>query len=155
MIGFCIGEAAKTDEEYKNKLKMKRLIFIIMMAAGIITLAVRHYYIGVIADYVNGFYLGFGTSIIAGSSILLIRNEMIMRNEKKLHDLRIKNYDERNVSIADDALRTATLIMVAATYVYGIIAGIKDQQILKMMSLLVFIFAAAYVIAYKVISLRK
>lgn len=156
MTGFlCMGTAAKTDEEYKNKLKAKRAFYIIMIAAGIVTLAARRYYIGVIADYVSGFYLGFGTSIIASALILLIRNEMIMRDEKKLHGWRVKSCDERNVSIANDAFRTAALILFAATYIYGIIAGIKDQQILKMMSFLVCTFAASYVIAYKVISLRK
>lgn len=153
MRGIIWRTTAKTNEEYKLVIK-KRIKFMIgIIAIGIITTAVALYaelYMdAVISGHMLGFYTGVGTGLVVAGIIMLIKNRMLLGNEEKLKESRLRDTDERIQEIGNKAFRVATYVMLIAIYVTILIGGIFIPEIIKILMFIVCAFLLAYAIAFK------
>lgn len=90
-------------------------------------------------DYMQGFYMGVGSGITAGSVVLWLRYQAMLKNEKKLKENGIALLDERNKEISSAAL----------------IGGIWSPEVTKCVISLFSLFIAVYFISYRFVSLRN
>lgn len=148
---FC-GTTAATNEEYRTVLKRRNIWMVILMLAGALIAGSALYaeQAGKTAlpEYSIGVYCGFGAGIALAGLILLIRNMILMGNEGKLKQDRLENSDERIREISNRACRSSLAILVLALVVGGMIGGIFEPILVKMMILLVDVFALSYIGSY-------
>ena len=149
---FC-KTIAKNNEEYKNIIKNRMKVMVILMVIGIITALagiIGEFYLKTpVSDKVLGVYNGLGSGLFAASLVLWIKNKTLLKNEEKLKESRLNNTDERNLEISRKALNIAAYVMLASVYIIGLIGGIFYPILFKVLSLIVCIFLLTYVIAYK------
>ncbi len=148
---FC-GTTAATNEEYRTVLKRRNIWMVILMLAGALIAGSALYaeQAGKTAlpEYSIGVYCGFGAGIALAGLILLIRNMILMGNEGKLKQDRLENSDERIREISNRACRSSLAILVLALVVGGMIGGIFEPILVKMMILLVDVFGLSYIGSY-------
>lgn len=148
---FC-GTTAATNEEYKGVLKRRNMWMGILIFAGALIAGLALYAEqtgkAALPDYAIGVYCGFGTGIALAGLILLIRNLVLMGNEGKLKEDRLKNSDERISEISNRACRTSFGILVVALIVSGMISGIFTPMLLKAAILMIDVAVLSYIGAY-------
>lgn len=106
-------------------------------------------------DYMQGFYMGVGSGITAGSVVLWLRYQAMLKNEKKLKENGIALLDERNKEISSAALWITALVMLTAAYIIALIGGIWSPEVTKCVISLFSLFIAVYFISYRFVSLRN
>lgn len=147
---FC-QTTATTNEEYKKELKKKNgwLIFSMLgsAAAAVVLFLVEMRGAGAVSDYMLGVYCGACTGIFAACLVLLIRNLILLKDEEKLKQSRIKNYDERNAEIRNKAVLAAIRVMMIACLLVALIGGLYDAYLIKIMLLVVYVFLFSYLVA--------
>lgn len=147
---FCQTTAA-TNEEYRKELKDKNrwLIFGIIGAAAVagVILSVESRGIGEISDYMLGVYCGACTGISVACLIFFIKNLLLLNNEEKLKESRIKNYDERNAEIRNKAVIAAIRIMMIVCLLTALVGGLYDAYLIKIMLFVVYVFLFSYLAA--------
>lgn len=150
---FCGTTNARTNEEYKFVIKKRIKLIIGIIVIGIITAAVALYATffmdAVISEHMLGVYTGLGVGLIIAGIILLINFIMLLGNEEKLKEHRLRDTDERIKEIETKALRVATIVMLIALYATLLIGGIFFPVISKFIVLIVCAFLLAYAIAFK------
>lgn len=153
MRGLLCGTNAKTNEEYREVIKKRMRLMILLAIIGVITAAIgfaAEIWIDVpISEHMLGVYSGVGTGLLAAGIILWIKNKSMLNNEQKLKESRLNNTDERIREISGKAFRAATYLMIAAMYAIALIGGLFDPILVKTLLLTVCLFLLAYVIAYK------
>lgn len=156
MLGMFCGSDCKTNEEYKKVIKGRILLFIGIIALGLITLIVTLFgdrYLNLkISENMISTYSGFGTGLIVVGVLLLVKNISILNNEEKLRKVRISNTDERIKEISLKASRVALGFMLVTMYLAGLIGGIWYPVITQILFFIISLFLVIYVIAYKIIS---
>lgn len=122
---ICLSDA-KTNEEYKQKLKAVNYF-----AVGFIVMGAILFGVSLIAqmggmwklpEFAFGFYCGAGCGAIGWGIALLIKNIRLMKNEEKLTRSRIEATDERTLEInlrAGNAAYSATFIIGFFTLIIG------------------------------------
>lgn len=149
---FCMT-TAKNNEEYRRELKVRNVIYAILMLAGIgITVFAYYAYAFMdlaVEEYTLGFYCGAGTGVFVGAGILLIRNCIVMKDEQRLKEARLENSDERNLEINGKAIRVSSFLMVCAAAAFAFIGGIFNAELVKPMTFLIIFFAFSYMAARK------
>lgn len=156
MLGMFCGSDCKTNEEYKKVIKGRILLFIGIIALGLITLIVTLFgdrYLNLkISENMISTYSGFGTGLIVVGVVLLVKNILILNNEEKIRRVRISNTDERIKEISLKASRVALGSMLVTMYLVGLIGGIWYPVITQILFFIISLFLVVYVIAYKIIS---
>jgi len=156
MLGMFCSSDCKTNEEYKKVIKGKILLFMTIIALGVITLIVTflgdRYLDLKISENMISLYFGFGTALITMGIILVIKNISVLNNEEKLRRVRISNTDERIKEISIKASRVALGFMLVSMYLVGLVGGIWYPEITQILFSIISLFLVVYVIAYKVIS---
>lgn len=141
-------KVAKTNEEYKEIIKARIKIFIILIILGMLTLvlALANRVTDVIklSDYMDGIYSGMGTGLIFASVILMVKNLRLLKNEEALKKSRLENTDERNIMIAQRASRSATMVVLIISYVGMLIMGAFNEVILYCFMVVVMVFICSY-----------
>lgn len=149
---FCTT-TSKTNEEYKNVIKNRMKIMVVLMVIGIITALagiIGEFYLKTpVSDRVLGVYTGLGSSLFAAGLTLWIKNKIIFNNEEKLRESRLNNNDERNQEISRKSLNIAAYVMLVSLYVIGLVGGIFYPILFNVLSFIVCIFLLTYVIAYR------
>lgn len=108
------------SDDFEKNLRRRRLFAFGMLAVGITGILCYLFLLHdntAIHDYIRGFYLGAATGISLGAVILLIRATWLLSDPEALKKARIKETDEREKQIANDAFRlagTVTFFTVAA-----------------------------------------
>lgn len=156
MLGMFCSSDCKTNEEYKRYIRGRLILFIGIIILGSITLGIT--FLG--EKYLNfklnenmiGTYSGFGCGLIVMGVILLSKNILILKNEKKLRQVRISNTDERNKEISLKASRIALVFMLVSMYLVALIGGLWYPEITLILFSIICLFLVVYLIAYKVIS---
>lgn len=147
---FC-QTAATTNEEYRKELKKKNQWMAFLALAGaaiaVIALLVEERGADAFSDYMLGVYCGAGTGIFVACLILIVRNLLLLKNEEKLKQSRLENYDERNVEIRNKAVLAAVKVMLVLCLVVELIGGIFYPYLIKVMLLIIYAFLLSYLAA--------
>lgn len=147
---FCQTTAA-TNEEYRKELKKKNAWLGCCMlgsaAAAVVIGRVEMRGAGAVSDYMLGVYCGACTGIAIACLIFLIRNLILLKDEEKLKQSRIANYDERNAEIRNKAVFAAIRVMLAACLLVGLVGGLYDAYLIKIMLFVMYAFLLSYLAA--------
>jgi hypothetical protein len=154
MRGLLCGTTAKTNEEYKQVVKVRIYRFFGLGLIGAITLTTallaEFYWKLDVKEEMLGVYTGGGFGILLISVIMIIKNMLMLKDEEKLKESRISNSDERIMEISNRAFRTASIIMLIAMYALALIGGLFNPVLVKLLSMVVSIFLFAYLVSYYV-----
>jgi hypothetical protein len=152
MRGLLCGTTAKTNEEYKQVVKIRMYRFVGLGLIGAITLITallaEFYWKLDVKEEMLGVYTGGGFGLLLISIIMLIKNALMLRDEEKLKSSRISNSDERIKEISNRAFRTASIIMLITMYAVALIGGLLYPVLVEMLSAVVAIFVFAYLVSY-------
>ncbi len=147
---FCATTAAN-NEEYRKILKKRNLWYLLIGAAGILiavsALAAQNQGVE-LPDYILGVYSGFGTGLVLGMAILIIRNLMLLKNEEKLKQDRLKNTDERLELIGNKASQAAFKVLLLGGSVTALIGGIYEPVLIKVLLFELDLFIFSYLVAF-------
>lgn len=147
---FCVTTATN-NEEYKKVLKRKNLWMIALGLAGIVIAAAAYFARGdegvQLPEYILGVYCGLGTGLTLAAIILFVRNCLLMGDEEKLRQSRLKNSDERIAEIRGKAALVATSVTLFLGTGLGLLLGIYEQVLIKAVLFMLYIFLFSYIIA--------
>lgn len=150
---FC-GTTAATNEEYKKIVKGRNKYMAALIAVGIVIAAASFIAwakgIAVLPEYMLGVYAGVGTGLALGGLILLVRNLMLLKDEKKLKESRLENSDERLAEISNHALKSALGVLMLAILVVSMIGGIFYPVLVKMLLFILLFFMLSYITAFRI-----
>lgn len=148
---FC-ATTATTNEEYRKVLKRRNIWMGALVMAGILIAGTAWHeeqsQSMALPEYSIGLYCGFGVGIAIAGALLFIKNLILMRNEEKLRRSRLENADERLHEISSRASRMALMVLMFVIITGGMICGIYEPLVLKIMIFLIDIFAFSYMIAF-------
>lgn len=149
---FCGGCKARNNDEYRIFLKKRQKRMWIFVLVGLLTVAAGTAYIGINGfedSYTLGFVFGFGIGLALAALLFILKIQKIMRDEEKLKEARLKETDERELEVGNQALRAAAKMMLAALYVLLIIGGLFRQETMAVCWILMSVFLLSYIIAKK------
>lgn len=149
---FCGGCKARTNDEYRVVLKKRQKRMPVLLIAGLLTVAAGIVYIGINGfedSYALGFVFGFGTGLALGAVLAMVKIWKTLQDEEKLKEARLKETDERELEVGNQALRLTAKVMLAVLYVLLIIGGLFWEEIMFVCCFLVGIFLLSYMIAKK------
>lgn len=147
---FCQTTAA-TNEEYRKELKARNgwLLFMALCGAGAVIIAGLAESGGAagIPDYMLGVYCGSGAGIMVASLVLYVRNLRLLKDEVKLKQSRLENYDERNMEIRNKAVLAAIKVLLVVCIVAAMIGGIFYPYLIKILIFVIYVFLFSYLAA--------
>lgn len=156
MLGIFCATKVASDEEYRKYVRRRSFVFGGMVVIGAITaaiaLAAEFLWTVEVSELMLGVYTGVGTGLILAGIILLIKNGMLLKNDKKLRQERIANSDERNIQISTMATKAALAVLLTGMYFTVLIGGLWDPVLTKIMAFLLMLFMFSYLVAYRIIS---
>ena len=158
MKGLLCNTTAKTNEEYRQVLKMRMYRFLCIGLVGTITLVTallaEFYWKLNVPEQMLGVYTGVGAGLLCISLIMLIKNKILLGDEEKLKQSRINDADERIREISSRAFKTAAVIMLVVMYIAALVGGLFYPVLVKLLLAIISVFAFAYVVAYSVYNKR-
>ena len=149
---FCGGCKARTNEEYRVVLEKRQKKMLILMLAGLLTVGAGILYIwlyGFEDSYSLGFVFGFGTGLALGALIAMLKISRTLQDEEKLKAARLRETDERELEVDNQALRLTAKIMLAALYILLIVGGLFLPEIMTVCCILISVFLLSYGFAKK------
>jgi vacuolar-type H+-ATPase subunit I/STV1 len=153
MRGILCGSTARTNEEYKEVIKSRMKIMVVIIIVGIITAVVgfsAEFYFDVsINEHMLGVYSGIGVGLFVAGTMLLIKNRLLLNNDEKLKESRLNNTDERNREISNKAFRIASYTMLAALYAVALVGGLFYPILAEILLFLACVFVLTYAISFK------
>lgn len=154
MNGLFCGCRAKNNEEYKTVLKKRRNKCWLLFGAGTVTAAlsiVAAVFGADIADaYQIGIVSGLGGGLILGSLIAITRICRTLASEERLKEKRLRETDEREIEVANQALQVTSKIILVVLYILMIVGGLFSEEIFSTCILLIGIFLVSYTIGCKI-----
>lgn len=131
MLFRSMWEPAKTDEEYREKLKRRRDFIPVMVVSGAASIVVSVLLIRFREgkEFISGLYMGLGCGILAVSVVWFLRIRNTLQDEKKLRMKRLKESDERNIQLTLKAHYTAGLLLVMTGYVIMLVSAFFSMQV--------------------------
>lgn len=158
MRGLLCGTTAKTNEEYKQVVKIRIYRMIGLGLIGAITLVTallaQFYWKSEIKSEMLGVYTGAGSGLLLAAIVMVIRNILMLKDEEKLKESRISNGDERIREISNKSFLAASVTMLIAMYALALIGGLFYPVLVKLLLLIVMIFVFAYMISYRIYNKR-
>jgi vacuolar-type H+-ATPase subunit I/STV1 len=149
---LCVSDV-KTNEEYREVIKNRMKIMIVLIILGIITAAIgfsAEFYFDVpVNDQMIGVYSGVGVGLFIVGTILLIKNKMLLKDEKKLKESRLNNTDERINEISNKAFKIASYAMIITLYLIALIGGLFYPILAEVLLFIVCVFLLFYMGAFK------
>lgn len=105
--------------------------------------------------YHSGMYTGIGFGLVIAAIVFSIRIRVLLGNEEKLKEEKIRCTDERNVANSTKAFRVAGGALIIVMYIVAIIAGAWNHTVVMMMLGFVFFFVIVYLIAFKILDQKE
>ena len=96
--------------DFETVLRRRRLFAFAMLAVGLTGVVCFFLFVNdnpALHDFVQGFYLGAASGISLGAVIFLIRTTYLLGHPEEAKKARIKETDEREKKIVNDAFRLA------------------------------------------------
>lgn len=138
-------------EDFKKILYRRIKLFYVLGTLGIFIFTVG--IVPLVTDlftieaYASGLLTGCGSALIACSAVSIICTYKIIKNEDRLKEERLKYQDERNILIANQSIKAATIALLAALYVSMILVLIINHEMLYYILVPIFVFLIAYLVA--------
>lgn len=153
LIKSILSTNAKSDQEYRKVIKRRQNLCFIVMLIGITTAGFSFYFSNIkpsfLSDFFSGFYCGCGTGLVIGGILAYIKYRSLLKNEKRLHEKRLAENDERNQMISQKAFFMTSIIMIAILYtallLSGLLSTILFQTLLSIVLLYFLIFLVTYI----------
>ena len=113
--------------DYDRSLRRRRLMAFGLLAVGITGIVCYLLLIhdsGVLSDYARGFYLGAASGITLGAVFLLVRVTYLLSNPEARKKAKIKEQDEREKAIVNQAFQFAGMFtfFAAAASLFVLVA---------------------------------
>ncbi len=149
MLFQSMWGSANTDEEYREKLRKRRNFIPVMVIAGIAAIVVSQFLLhqGDEKDFVAGLYMGLGSGVLAVSVVWFFKLRGTLRDEKRLREKRLKEWDERNIQMTLKAHYTAGILMIMAGYVTMLVSGFFSMEIFWTVWVMVMLYFILFTIA--------
>ena len=158
MNGLLCSSKAKTNEEYRQVIKTRMSRMILLLVIGLITIVIsivaQHNDAFSISDQMINVYRGAGSGLTFAAIVLWFRNKTVLKDEQKLKESRLSNTDERLQEISRSSFRIASITLLIALYLVGLIGGLFYPILVNVLSGLVCIFLLVYVVSYKMYEQR-
>jgi hypothetical protein len=149
---LCVSNI-KTNEEYRVVIKTRMKIMVGIIFLGIITATIgfcaEFYFKTPMNEHMIGVYSGIGVGLFIVGTILLIKNRLLLKDDKKLKESRLNNTDERIQEISNKAFKIASYSMIIALYLIALIGGLFYPVLTEVLLFIVSIFLLAYMGAFK------
>lgn len=137
------------SKDFDKSLRLRRLLSFALLGVGLVGMAC--YFLLVpgssLSDYAQGFYLGAASGVTLGAVILLVRTQYLLTHPQAKQQAKIKENDERERRIVNDAFRLAGIVtFFTAAAVLFIILPLNTSAfyaLLGVMALYSLSFAAA------------
>lgn len=122
---------AKTDEEFREKLRQRKNFTPVMTILGMASIIASMFLLRSDGDrdFVAGLYMGLGCGIIAVNIIWFLKIRSLLKDEKKLRMKRLKESDERNIQVTLKAHYTAGVLLILAGYMILLISGFFSMEV--------------------------
>lgn len=133
MITNMIFKGAKTDEEYAAVLRKRKVLFVILIFAGLVAVV-----LGIVlgahmtnrnVSFLSGLYCGIGAGMIAEGIINIIKMNRILKDAGKIRAKRMKENDERNIMIKQKAFSSAGIMVAVVAYAVLLISGFFSMEV--------------------------
>lgn len=145
-----------SNDDYRVFLKRRSRWMLGMLAGGIFSLCIMFLAAPIwkitLSSSQATLYSSFGIAFITVSMVQLFKNRSLLRNEKRLHQVRIAFSDERNLQISSMAARWALTALLIAMYLVMLIGGLRYPVLFTALSYLICLFLIVYLVARYVIS---
>ena len=124
-------EPAKTDEEYREKLRKRKKFTPVLIILGAAAIVVSMYLLQCKEDrdFVAGLYMGIGCGVLAVSIVWFLKIRSLLKDEKKLRVKRLKESDERNIQVTLKAHYTAGLLLILTGYTVLLVSGFFSMEV--------------------------
>lgn len=99
-------------------------------------------------SFMEGFYTGFGSALIIASICIIIKNIMLLKNEKKFKKAEIEYIDERNQFIRDITFITTSYIFMVILAFAVVISGMFNAIVFVTLLVMFFIYALLLLLTY-------
>lgn len=156
MLGIFCATKVTSDEEYRKYAGRRCFVYAGLALIGVITAAIaiaaEYLWTVEISDMMLGVYTGVGTGLTVAGIILLIKNMLLIRDEKKLRQARIADSDERNIQISMLATKAALAVLLIGMYFAILLGGLWYPILTKILAFLLVLFMFSYMVAYRIIS---
>lgn len=156
MLGIFCATKVTSDEEYRKYAGRRCFVYAGLALIGVITAAIaiaaEFLWMVEISDMMLGVYTGVGTGLTVAGIILLIKNMLLIKDEKKLRQARIADSDERNIQISMLATKAALAVLLIGMYFAILLGGLWYPILTKVLAFLLMLFMFSYVVAYRIIS---
>lgn len=133
MLVKALLRGAKTDEEYKEKLLVRRKLNLFLMGVGCVTLLVAVLWMmrveSVQEAFLSGVFSGTGAAIIIFGARDIVKTRKLLRDEQRLREERLKVSDERSLLIMQKSMFLAGIIVMALCYVLLLISGFFNMAV--------------------------
>ena len=147
---ICLSNGnVKENQDYKDVIKRKRKVFLVLMIFGVLTtlVAVGNEILNIVpvVEHISDLYAGIGVGLISVSIVFIVKYNKLLKNEIALKEERLKNLDERNILISRMAAKSAAMVLVFCSYIAMLIGGLFSRVVFYCFWWVVMVFLLAYV----------
>jgi len=127
----------------EKKIKLRMIYCVILVVLGAVSLYVGNFVVVNLSDaeYLSGYYTGFGLAVIASGIITIVQKILLLRNPEKLKAREIYESDERNKMIGLKTWSWAGYAMFILLYIAQMVAGLFNVVIMNTLLVVLAIFA--------------
>lgn len=158
MLGIFCATKAMSDEEYRRYTRRRCFIYAGLTVIGVITAviaaAAEFVWEVEVNDMMLGVYTGMGAGLTVAGIVLGIRNALLLKDGKKLRQMRIADSDERNIQISALATKAALAVLLIGMYFAVLLGGLWYPVLTKVLAFLLVLFLFSYMVAYRIISAK-
>lgn len=116
-------------DDFKKKIQFRCHLCTIFFCLHTLIFAVLKHATQNISDYSQGMIFGIFVALDMAVLLYMLKCISLLKNEKKLKEEYIKATDERNIAIAKETTRTATMISIMCTGLAILITGFFSRTV--------------------------
>lgn len=150
---FCGVCKARNNEEFRAVLRKRELRMWFLFAVGLLTaalgLACWFVFGEQTDDYRVGLITGFGVGLGLGAVVAVWKIRKIMSNEERLKEERLKETDEREIEVNNQALQATAKLLLLVLYILMIVGAMFMEELLGVCWFLIAVFLLSYTLFHK------
>lgn len=158
MLLKVLSHTLDSGQDYRNMIRRRRLISILGVLAGIVTIVVV---LGFFHDdgtqftsFLRGVYTGTGTGLVLIGAIDIVRKSKLLNNAELLKRKKIEEQDERQKAIAQKASSLTLIILIALFYPALLVSGMFSSAVFFTLLAVLCVILAVMMISQAIVSHR-
>lgn len=152
LIKAILSTTVKSDLDFRRVIKQRQILCFIIMILGIATAAFSFYFstgqYALLSDFFSGFYFGVGTGLLVAGILAYINCRSLLKNEKKLHEKRLAETDERNKAISQKTLFMTSVVLIIILYIALIVSGLFSMMLFQTLLCIIGLYLLIFLISY-------